>query len=79
MTPQTIAEAVVAALDERRAITDQQHEEHHQFVQVLIRREQERTAFWIEMRNHVAKAGALALVTATFYALWLLLKHKLGA
>lgn len=78
MTPENIADAVVHALDRRRSITDLQHEEHHHFVQVLIRREEARTAFWVEMRQHVAKAGVLAMASVLVYALWLLLRQKLG-
>lgn len=76
---QEIAEAVVAALDSRRAVTEEEHARHHAYLETLIERERKREEFWQDLGKHVAKWGAISVLSAAFYGLWLLLKTKLGA
>lgn len=76
---QEVADAVVAALDARRNVTDEEHAKHHLYIDLLIKREERRTEFWHELGRHVAKWGAISVLTAVFYGLWLVLQMKLGA
>jgi hypothetical protein len=72
-----IAEAVVCALDARRAVTEQDHAQHHAYIKKLIAREVQREEFWHDLRRHVAKWGAVSVLSAAIYGLWLAAKQNL--
>lgn len=69
--------AMVKALQQSRSVSDSEHYDHHLWVQTHIEKEKTRTAFYKMMIDHVAKYGAISIVTGLFYAVWLFLKHEL--
>lgn len=72
-----IADAVAEGLEQRRRIKSDVHEDHHDFVAVLIEERDERRQLWIEMRSHLAKWGMAGVLTALGTAVWFWLKHSL--
>lgn len=71
-----IAEAVANGLEQRRRISVDIHDDHHQFVATLIKEREERRQLWIEMRIHLAKWGMVGVLTGVVTALWYWLKHN---
>ena len=47
-----------------------QHAQHHEWIAAEIQRERERTEFWADLRKHVAKWGAVSVLTLAGYLLW---------
>ena len=68
--------AMVTALQQYRGVSDSEHYDHHLWVTQRIKREQTRAKFWQAMLEHVAKWGAVSIVSAVFYAFWLYVKHE---
>lgn len=60
---QRIADAVVKALHEHRRLPDDAHDEHHAFVEMLIKREARRVELWQKFRSSFVGAVAVALVS----------------
>lgn len=68
---QELIAALLHALRESRSIPEAQHTDHHAWIAERIARERARRMFWCQMQAHVAKWGAVSVLTAIFYALWL--------
>jgi len=72
-----IAQAVVKALEESRHISREDHHEHHSYLAGKMARDQK----WIEVLDqvklHLIKYGALAVLTGAFVALWQYVKLNL--
>ena len=47
-----------------------QHSQHHEWIEAEIRKERERSQFWSDLRKHVAKWGAVSVITVLGYLLW---------
>jgi hypothetical protein len=60
---EVVETAVGAALDGRRRIDPETHNEHHEFVQMLIRRQRQREALWAHVRKHVIGWAVVAVIT----------------
>lgn len=70
MEQEQIAKAVAAELERHRAIDTQTHRKHHEYIDVLIKREQRRSArieYWL---RGVVGWGLIAAATGLSIALW---------
>lgn len=61
MTPDAIKQAIEEVLNDRARIDATQHSEHHEYVALLIRREQQREERWEEIKRQVLGWGIIAL------------------
>jgi len=80
MTSEEIEELAVAiakALQQARSVSDSEHYDHHKWITERITHEKMRQKFWGEMQRHIAKWGAISLLSFGFYALWLGLRQVL--
>lgn len=63
--------ALAKALQQARSVSDSEHYDHHVWITERINREKAWREFWEKMRDHVAKWGAVSVLSAIGYALWL--------
>lgn len=63
--------AIARALQQARSVSDSEHYDHHAWITERIKREKAWREFWERMRDHVAKWGAVSLISSLGYALWL--------
>lgn len=68
---ETLAIAIAKALQQARSVSDSEHYDHHVWITERINRERAWREFWEKMRDHVAKWGAVSVLSAIGYALWL--------
>lgn len=66
-----LAIAIAKALQQARSVSDSEHYDHHVWITERINREKAWREFWEKMRDHVAKWGAVSVLSAIVYALWL--------
>lgn len=66
-----IALAVSRALQLARSVSDSEHFDHHQWISLKIKAELVRAEFWRQMLAHVARWGAVSIITALAFALYL--------
>lgn len=76
---QKLAIAVAKALQQARSVSDSEHYDHHRWISAKIASENARRDFWRTMQAHVAKWGAISILSAGFYALWLGIRQVLRA
>lgn len=74
-----LAQKFAEKLQQARSVSDSEHFDHHTWITEKIKREQAMRVFWEQMAEHVAKWGAITLITGMGYALWLGIKHALKA
>lgn len=74
---ETLSTAIAKALQQARSVSDSEHYDHHIWVKAQIAKEQKAAEFWGKMTEHVAKWGAVSVLSALFYALWLGIKSEL--
>ncbi len=72
-----IAEAVVSALEENRNIDHDTHNRHHDYIKLKIEREIKRVEILDQIKLHLMKYGAAALVSVVFFATWTYFKISL--
>ena len=65
------ATAIARALQQARSVSDSEHYDHHVWIKQRIEAERSKLEFWNSMRTHVLKWGAISVVSAGVYALWL--------
>ena len=74
-----LAVAFARALQGARSVSDSEHYDHHRWISERIRKEQAMRVFWEQMQSHVAKWGAISIISGAFYAVWLGLKQLVRA
>jgi len=65
------AQKFAEKLQQARSVSDSEHYDHHKWITAKIQRENAMRAFWEDMQKHVAKWGAISIITGLFYAGWL--------
>lgn len=70
--------AIAKALQAARSVSDSEHYDHHKWITKKMKAEEARAEFWSAMADHVAKWGAISLVSALLFALWLGIKQYMG-
>lgn len=58
-------------LQQARSVSDSEHHDHHTWITEKIKHERAMKDFWQQMSAHVAKWGAITLITGMGYAMWL--------
>ena len=51
------------------------HSAHHEWIEAQIAKDTARAAFWDRLREHLAKWGAVSLITLLFYLAWQGVRH----
>lgn len=74
---QMLVQEFARELDKRRSIDEKKHAKHHQFIDTLIEREQRAAERWEAVKTHLAKWGAVGVVSACLLGLWLYAQHKI--
>ena len=69
-----LAIAIAKALQAARSVSDSEHYDHHRWITAKIEREHAWRRFWDQLSEHVAKWGAISLISAAGYAFYLGLK-----
>ena len=80
MTPeqvQEIATALAEILDQRRAVEESEHAEHHQYIREQIEGQRERRELYAELRKHLVKWGAVGVISFVGMACWYWLRNHL--
>ena len=72
-----LAVAIAKALQQARSVSDSQHYDHHVWITERIKREQAWASFWHDLHRHVAKWGAVSLLSIIGYAAYLGAKHAM--
>lgn len=70
-----LAIAIARALQQARSVSDSEHYDHHVWITAKIKREEAWMDFWIDMRAHVARWGAISIISGAGYALYLGLRQ----
>ena len=73
------AKIMANAFQQARSVSDSEHYDHHRWLAERIKREQAKRQFWEDMQGHVAKWGAISIISGVFYAIWLGVKQLLRA
>lgn len=71
-----IAREVVKALEDSRNVGQETHENHHDFIETFMRKEERKQEIWEQVKIHLVKSGALA--TAIFLG-WLVWNYVINA
>lgn len=71
-----LANSIARALQQARSVSDSEHYDHHVWITQKIIAERLRAEFWGSLKEHVAKWGAVSIVSVTGYALWLWFKQQ---
>ena len=74
-----LALKLAQALQQSRSVSDSEHYDHHRWITAKIERENAWRNFWEDMRRHVAKWGAVSVISAVGYALFLGVKAAIKA
>lgn len=74
-----LAAAIAKALQQARSVSDSEHYDHHRWITKQIQAEERRAEFWRHMAEHAAKWGAISVLSALFYALWLGIRQEFHA
>lgn len=67
----TLARAMVRALQQARSVSDSEHFDHHRWIVLKMKTERRRAEFWEKMFEHLVKVGAASVLSAAIYALYL--------
>lgn len=73
---EAIALGVARALQQARSVSDSEHYDHHKWITGKMKAEARRAEFWEKMAEHVAKWGAVSVISAIFYAAYLGFKDQ---
>ena len=73
------AKIMANAFQQARSVSDSEHYDHHRWISERIKKEQERRKFYEALNDHVAKWGAISIISGVFYAIWLGVKQLLRA
>lgn len=68
---EAMAIAMARALQASRSVSDSEHFDHHRWISIKIKREEEMLKFWSDMRAHLAKWGMVGVASGVLYALYL--------
>jgi fumarate reductase subunit D len=79
MSEEDIAAKVVKALEESRTISYETHHYHHEFIDSLIDKNNKRTELYDKLKEHVAKAGLLGVITFILWSGWHYISHLVHA
>lgn len=74
-----LAQKFAEKLQQSRSVSDSEHYDHHRWITARIERENAWKAFWEDMRRHVAKWGAISIISSIGYALYLGVKAVIKA
>ena len=66
-----LAIAIARALQQAHSVSDSEHYDHHQWITKKMKAEEWRAEFWEKMVEHVTKWGAISIISAIGYALYL--------
>ncbi len=72
-----LATAIAKALQQSRSVSDSEHYDHHMWIKGQIDLDKRRIAFWEDMKRHVTKWGAISIISAMLYALYLAAKQEI--
>jgi hypothetical protein len=78
MDSKEIAQAVVEALESRRHISQEDHDLQHDYIKMQMNKESRRQEIWEAVKVHLAKYGAVAILTGLGIAVWNYLKIKMN-
>lgn len=73
-----IAREVAAILDERLAVTEKEHAEHHVFLRELIDERRRRREMYEDLRRHLAKWGAVGLLSFLGMVVWYWVRNHIS-
>lgn len=65
------------ALQQARSVSDSEHFDHHKWIVAKMQKEQARAEFWQKMLEHISSWGAIAVLSAIFYAVWVWAKQEI--
>lgn len=71
-----IANAVVHALEGARSLSREEHDSDHVWVRTQRDKEKRKQEIWEQIKIHLMKYGAVAMVSAMFLAVWHYLKTQ---
>jgi hypothetical protein len=75
----SITLSVLAALNSQRQVPEEQHVADHEFLKLMRVREETKQRLYNAMITHIAKWGAVGILTGLLAAGWLLLKQQLAS
>jgi hypothetical protein len=76
---QRFALILAQTLQQSRSVSDSEHYDHHVFIAERIKQVKASRAFWESLSAHVAKWGAVSIISAGGYALYLGVKQMMRA
>jgi hypothetical protein len=74
---QALVQEFARELDKRRSIDEKRHANHHAFIETLIEREKRAAERWEAVKTHIAKWGAVGVLSGCLLGLWFYLQHKI--